>query len=61
MLTTHPFPNRLSPSSHLHAVGLQHLDLAVVHLDDQLDAQLAVGREQELLELLRVLELVEGL
>jgi len=45
----------------LHAVGLEHLDLAVVELDDELDAELAVGREEELLELLRVLELVEGL
>jgi hypothetical protein len=45
----------------LDAVGVEHLNLAAVHLNHQLDRHLAVGGQQQLLQLLRVLQLVQGL
>ena len=45
----------------LHAVGVEDLDLAVVELHDELDGHLAVGREQQALQALGVLEVVERL
>ena len=45
----------------LHAVGVEGLDLAAVARDDQLHQQLALWRQKQLLQLLRVLQLKQRL
>ena len=45
----------------LHAITRKSADLAVVHRDHELGVDLALWREQELAEALRVVEHGEGL
>ena len=51
----------LRPQQHLSPVAGERPDLPVVHRDHELGVDLALRREEELAEALRVVELSEGL
>lgn len=45
----------------LHTIGIKGLDLPIVLCDDQLHQHLSLWREQQALQLVRILQLLQGL